>query len=322
MKLSKIFDAFPPPKYLDFPFAGISISDTSIRSIQFGKKGGGLYIEKYTERALPIGVMTNGQINNEEEIVKVLADIKSEIKTEYVKISLPEEKAYLFNAKLPLVEKKELYSAIESKMEENVPVSPLELTFDYNLYYHKQKDHLDVTVSALPISLIDQYVSMVNKSGFKLLSLEIESQAVVRALLPENSRGTVLILNFSPGKVGLYVSSFRLVGFTSTLVMKGDVANQPSVLLQEIRRIFTYWHTLKDNVDKEDRKISQVIICGEKFEDSMVSYLSSNIDVAVLVGNVWTNVFDVNSTLPEISFSDSLKYAAAVGLALPQDILI
>ena len=78
MKFNKIFDAFPTPKFLDIPYAGLSISDSAVRCMQFGKKGGGLYIEKYTEKALPVGVMTNGQINNQEEIINWLDTLKYE----------------------------------------------------------------------------------------------------------------------------------------------------------------------------------------------------------------------------------------------------
>lgn len=322
MKFNKIFDSFPPPKFLDIPFAGLSISDTSVRSIQFGRKSGKLFIEKYIEKPIPAGVVSSGQIINQDEVIRVLTEVKNELNLDYVKVSLPEERAYLFTAKIPIVEQKELRSAIESKMEENVPVSPSELTFDYKLFYHKQKEHLDVSVSALPISLIDQYVEMADKSGLSLLSLEIESQAIIRALLPQNNLNTNLIVHFSPDKVGLYVSTYRVVRFTSTIQTKGEQTSNPGYLLQEIKKLYLYWNTLKENIDKSDRKISQVIVCGEKFEDSMISYLSSHLDTPVVMGNVWTNVFDINSDLPEISFSDSLRYSASVGLALPGDILI
>lgn len=322
MKFNKIFDSFPPPKFLDIPFAGLSISDTSIRSIQFGRKSGKLFIEKYTEKPIPAGAVSSGQIINQDEVVRILTEVKNELNLDYVKVSLPEERAYLFTAKIPIVDQKELRSAIESKMEENVPVSPLELTFDYKLFYHKQKEHLDVSVSALPISLIDQYIEMAGKAGLSLLSLEIESQAIIRALLPQNNLSTNLIVHFSPDKVGLYVSTYRVVRFTSTIQTKGEQASNPGYLLQEIKKLYLYWNTLKENVDKADRKISQVIVCGEKFEDSMISYLSSHLDTPVVMGNVWTNVFDINSDLPEISFSDSLRYSASVGLALPGDVLI
>jgi Tfp pilus assembly PilM family ATPase len=322
MKFNKIFEAFPTPKFLDIPFAGLSISDSAVRCIQFGRKGGKLYIEKYTEKTILPNTIVSGQINNQDEVVRILSEVKKELNLSYVKISLPEERAYLFTAKIPVIEQKEIRSAVESKIEENVPVSPLELVFDYNLYYHKQKEHLDVCVSALPRTLVDQYVDMANKSGLSLLTLEIESQAIIRSLLPPHAEGTVLVVHFSPDKVGLYVSSFRLVCFTSTITTREQSSNSSSVLVQEIKKLFTYWHTLKDNIDKEERKISQVIVCGEKFEDSMISFLSSHIEVPVVVGNVWTNVLDIDSTLPEITFSDSLRYAASVGLALPGEVLI
>jgi hypothetical protein len=37
------------------------------------------------------------------------------------------------------------------------------------------------------------------------------------------------------------------------------------------------------------------------------------------LGNVWVNMFNLNSYLPPIPFRDSLKFAAAVGLAAPYE---
>lgn len=318
----KIFNAFPPPKFLNIPFAGVAISDSAIRVIQFGRKGGRLYIQKYTEKPIASGVITSGQINNTEEVVKILVDVKKELNLEHVKISLPEERAYLFTTKLPVVSQKELHSALESKMEENVPVAPTDINFDYKLFYHKQKEHLDVSVAAVPSDLINQYVDIANKAGLALLSLEIEPQAIIRSLVPVGSANTVLVIHFSPGKVSLYVSTYRVVRFTSTISTKFVQKDDPSFLLREVKRLDIYWDTLKENVDKADRKISQIIICGEGFDDSMISYLSSHLSTPITMGNVWTNVFDINSVLPEMSFSDSLRFPSATGLALPEDTLI
>lgn len=322
MNPSRIFDAFPTPKFLDIPYVGLSISDSAVRCIQFGKKRGKLYIEKYAEKIVPPGVVSGGQVNNKEEMVNILQSLKKDLNLNYVKISLPEEKAYLFTAKIPMVKENEVRSAIESKIEENVPVPPGELTFDYKITPHREKNHLDVVVSNLQISLVDSYVEIGEKAGLSLLSMEIESQAITRALLPENSLGTVLIVHFGKEKVGLYVSNDRIVHFTSTIQTKGESLNNPDFLLQEIKRLYMYWHTLKDNVDEPDRKIGKIIICGENFQDSIVQYISSHIESNVSLGNVWTNVFNISTDIPEISFNDSLKYAAAIGLALPSDTLM
>jgi hypothetical protein len=322
MNLKKIFKAFPAPKFLDVPFAGISISDTSVRCIQFVKKNGVLHIEKYAEKSLNKGTIVGGQINNIEEVASVLNDFKNNLKLSHVKMSLPEEKAYLFTAKIPAVDPKEIRSAVESKMEENVPVSPLELTFDYKLFERPEKDLLDVVVSALPISLVDLYVDLAQRTGLTLLSLEIESQAITRAVLPAGTSDTSLVINFSPEKVGLYVSHARVVRFTSTISTKGEYSNNPAFLMQEIKKLYTYWHTLKENIDKPERQISHIYVCGEGFDETMVSYIGSHSQTPTNLANVWINAFDINTTIPEIPFNESIKYASAIGLAMPSKIFI
>ncbi len=322
MNLKKIFQAFPAPKFLDIPYAGIMISDTYVRCISFNKKNGVLHLEKYSEKAITPGSVVDGQINNVDELVRIISEIKKELNLRFVKMSLPEEKAYLFTAKIPMVSGEEIKSSIESKMEENVPVSPAELTFDYKLFERPEKDLIGVVVSALPINIVDSYVEIAEKSGLSLISLEIESQAVTRAVVPVNTTGTSLVVNFSKDKFGLYVSTSRIVRFTSTIQTRGESSNNPAFLMQEIKRLYTYWHTLKENVGKSDRQISQIYICGEGIDDSLVSFVSTNSKTPTSLANVWVNAFDINKNVPEISFDESLKFAGSIGLAIPSKILI
>ncbi|MCX6702050.1 MAG: pilus assembly protein PilM [Candidatus Zambryskibacteria bacterium] len=325
MNLKEIANIFPTPEFLNFSFAGLSISDSAIHCIQFGKKKDSFYIKKYTERIIPPGVIVSGQINNKEILIDILKVLKKDLDLNYVKVSLPEEKAYLFTAKIPRVTQKEIRSAIESKIEENVPVSPNELVFDYKLIDRSQNDYLIVSVSTLPISLISLYTYVFEKAELSLLSLEIESQAIVRSVLSEGNKenlDTVLVVNFGPEKVGLYVAVDRVVHFTSTISIKGESSKALDFLSQEIKKLYIYWHTLKQNIGKPNKKIKQIIICGEGFKDEVVSYLSTNNQTPTILGNVWANTFDVNTNVPEISFTDSLRYATSIGLALPSDILI
>ncbi|HRH27079.1 MAG TPA: pilus assembly protein PilM [Parcubacteria group bacterium] len=322
MNLKKIFQAFPAPKFLDIPYAGIMISDSYVRCVSFVKKNGIHHLDKYTERPIKPGSVVDGQINNTEELVSILSEIKKDLNLKFVKISLPEEKAYLFTAKIPAVGEDEIKSAIESKMEENVPVSPSELTFDYKLFERPEKDLIDVVVSALPIKIIDSYVDIATRSNLSLISLEIESQAVTRAIVPANNNNTSLIINFSKDKFGLYVSTSRVVRFTSTIQTRGESSNNPAFLMQEVKRLYTYWHTLKENVGKPERQISQIYICGEGADDSLVSFVATHSKTPTELANVWLNAFDINKNVPEIPFNDSLKYAGAIGLAIPSKILV
>lgn len=323
MMFKNFFDFFPPPEFLDVPFAGLSISDTTIRCIQFSKKNNSFSVSKYTERPVPPGAVVGGFINNVPEVSGILEGIKKDLDLGYVKVSLPEEKAYLFTTKIPIIDNDDVRSFVGFKIEENVPVSPSELVFDYAVSdTHSHSDHINVVVSALPITVVDKYIETVHAAGISLLSLEIESQAIARAIIPAHDLGTHLIVHFSKEKVGLYVASNHIVHFTSTIVSRHSSVEELASLAVEIKKLYIYWHTLKENSGIEIKKINQIIVCGEDIGSDVVPYLSARTGTITGLANVWSNAFDINKSVPEISFSDSLRYAPAIGLALPSDILL
>jgi hypothetical protein len=323
MKFKNLLDSFPPPNFLNIPYTGLSISDTAIRCVQFSKSQNGLRLAKYSEKYLPEGFVTSGFINNVEDVANILREIKKDLKIQHIKVSLPEEKAYLFTTKIPKVEQKEIRGAIEFKMEENVPVSASELVFDYTVpdpFAHP--DYLNVVVSAMPSSVIDVYMETMNKAELSLLSLEIESQSVARALVLVGDMKAYIIAHFGKNKVGLYVAYRRIVHFTSTISTIGLPEGDFSYISSEIKKLQIYWQTLKENVDDPNKKISKIIICGEDLPTDLESQLGVKAKLPSEFGNVWINAFDINKNIPEISHTDSLKYAPAIGLALPSEILL
>jgi Tfp pilus assembly PilM family ATPase len=319
----KFLDAFPPPQFINIPYAGLSISDTAVRCVQFVKRTDHLDLVKYAEKPIPLGAVLSGCINNAEEITQILTDLKKEVKINRVKVSLPEEKAYLFTTQIPIVGKDELRSAIEFKLEENVPLSAQEIVFDYAVVSSADNaDHLDVVVSALPVSVVDVYVDTVRNAGLSLLSLEIESQAVIRALLPKRSKGSYLVIQFGHEKAGLYIVRDNIIHFTSTVNTKGESMENPTFLVQEINKLLKYWNNQAETRDYPNRQVDQVLLCGDNFNHDLVSFVSSHTTVPTALGNVWTNVCDINTTVPQIPFDESLRYASAIGLAIPMGILM
>lgn len=321
--MKKLLDFFPPPEFLNISYAGISISDESVRCIKFGKTDKKLCLAEFCEKAIPVGVVTSGVINNTDELAKIFKLAKDEIKINHARISLPEEKTYLFRTEIPIVPKKDIKSTIEFKIEENVPLPASEILFDYIVVNpNSYKDSLEVVVSAVPSKIIDSYIESIQKAGISIVSMETKSQAIARAVLPENYKGVSMIIHFRSGKIGLYIVKNDVVHFTSTIVLDSKPEDSQQYISNEIKKLNTYWNSLKENEGKEDIKVEQIIVCGENFGDEMVSYLSAHQKVPVILGNVWRNILDINSCVPPISFSDSLKYASAVGLAIPTDILI
>lgn len=323
MMYKNLLEAFPPPEFLDIPYTGISISDDFIRCIRFSKKRNGLSLEKYIEKPIPLGLITSGIINDIAGLAGILKSLKEELDIKYARVSLPEEKAYLFTTTIPLVSKKEVKSTIEFKIEENVPLLASEVVFDYTITNPVDyKDELEVVVSALPIKIVDTYVESVRQAGISMLSLEMKSQAIARAILPKANKDTFIIAHFNVDKVGLYVVDKNEVHFTSTVMLESSNQDNSEFLSNEIGKLEVYWSNLKENKEENAGHVDQIIVCGESISDSMVPYLSAHHKIPVSLGNVWTNIFDLSNYVPPIQFIDSLKYAPAIGLAIPTDILI
>ncbi|MFA7216573.1 MAG: pilus assembly protein PilM [Candidatus Paceibacterota bacterium] len=321
MVFKKIFDTLPPPKLLNIPYFAVSVSDKNIRCIYLSNRGQKIELVKSSEYSIPEGVISGGHIENMDEFSNILKKIKKEFGLNYVRMSISEEKAYLFKTKIPIVKRKEVRDAIESTLEDNVPVPAEELVFDFVVNDKTDlDDSLDVVVVALPVKIVDSYVEAVSKAGLSMISLEIESQAISQSLLSRNDRNTNIIIYLNDEKMSVYVVNNSIVHFTSTTSIKGNIKDNVPFISQEVRKIRTYWKSLEGSSSEDS--IEEVIICGDFVEEDVISQISVNIKMPVVLGNVWTNVYNLDKSVPDISFKDSLKFAPAIGLALPEDLLI
>jgi Type IV pilus assembly protein PilM len=322
----KILKFFPTPEYLNTPCAGVSISDSYIRMIQLEVKSGGeMVIKKFAEKKLPDGAIISGRLNNREEIIHTLESLKKETGIQNIRVSVPEEKAYLFETRIPLVSPKEIRSAIEFKLEENVPLTGDQVVFDYVMSpQSKITDHLDVVVSVLPTKFVDIYMDLIHSAGLKAYSLEIESQAICRALLGKTENGSYIVLHFGMQKASIYIISNKIVRFTSTVYLQENWQNDLTTVVSEIKKVVAYWQSNKVYMDGESTEgnLLKVLICGDGFSESISSQLTSLLKMDSSLCNVWKNVFDITKNVPTINFMDSLKYASAIGLALPSEFLI
>lgn len=321
---SRFLKFFPTPKFLNPDFSGVSVSDTSIRFFQFEEKSSTLVIKKYLERSVPEGAIVSGYIQNTAQVIEVLKDIRKEVKTPYVRASLPEEKAYLFKMDIPLVHSNDIRSNIEFKLEENVPLPANTLAFDFAVVDPKdpQKDHFSVVVSAIPREVIDVYIQVFEAADFIPYSLEIESQAIARSLLTKLQRETHVIVHCAPQKVGLYIVSHSIIHFTSTIAIQTRDGFDAASIATEVKRVIAFWKTSHVSDDTLSKDIEKVFVTGEGFTEDFASALGAIVKVDVAIGNVWINAFDIHKSIPEITFLDSVKYAPAIGLALPTHILI
>jgi Tfp pilus assembly PilM family ATPase len=183
------------------------------------------------------------------------------------------------------------------------------------------EDHLDVVVSVVPKQVVDMYVDIFTSAGMTLASLEVESQSVARAVISRENKKACLITNFCSDKIGMYVVYKGIVHFTSTIAMTPDMYTNPEYITREVQKVIAFWQSNKSPV-ASTYPIAEVYVCGEHIDESIISICASRLAVPVYKANVWVNAFDIHTTIPQISFIDSLAYATAVGLALPPHSLV
>lgn len=322
------FKLFPPPKYLNIPYAGLDISDDAIRCIEYSFNHHGYTLHRFGTRALKPGIIDAGYIKDEKALIAELTSLVQELKLTTVKASLPEERMYLFKTEVPNTNEDQIRQNIEFKLEENVPLSPADALFFFDLLpdtmntTKSDSDKTFVSVSVTPKELVHSYLNALQASGLTVVSFEIQAKAIARAVVPHNSKETQLIVHVMNKKTGLYIVSSGVVCFTSTVPWGGELIRGKNVadssdeiflLRHEIEKVYTYW-----SEHGEGQPIQSIIISGhDAAAISQISHLSPNPNIQLQIAHVWQNAFSEDYYVPTIPFEDSLDYAISAGLALP-----
>lgn len=361
--LSALSRVLPPPTYLTMPCTGVDISDTSLKYVSFEPStfsGGQREMKHWGEIDIPSGVLQRGQVNEPNQLVAVLKELKQATNADFVRVSLPEERAYLFETEVregtPL---KEIRGLLEFRLEENVPIPSREVFFDYVILPSSQKKRtIQIAVAAYAKETIQRYYDACVAAGLRPVSFEVEAQAMARAVIPQDIKGSVMLVDFGKTRTGIGIVNNGVLLYTSTIDIGGDqlslamrrvlgdeiaeseltriknseglvrgvdstevhdaLLNTVSIIKDEIATRMEYWHMRGNSAD---RRISSIFMCGGSANlKGLPAYLSETLQVPSLRVNVWENTFSLDDTVPPIDRRHSYGYATAIGLALKSTI--
>lgn len=354
MAKKSFFDLFPVPKYMSSPIIGLDICGYAIKFIELSQKKGKTKIEKYARRAISSSLPPNSpQEQVDQAIIKTLINLREDFGIRAAHISLPEEHSYFLKLKLPKTDLKDIRSSVELQLEEYVPYSPAEITFDYEIVKVAENGDMEISVSVLPSTVIERYVNIINRTGITPISFEIEAASMMRAILPRDFTKSALIVDIGKTNSILSIVSKGIVWFSYTIKTGGAVftkvisealsvtedeaekikfekglirspenqdvlfALAPSIssLRDEVIKHYWYWSAHKEIATQGE--IDKVYLCGSQASiNGMAEYLSASLGLPVSLSNPWENVFSLNETIPDIPMSSSLEYVTAIGLAL------
>ncbi len=345
---------FPVPSFLSIPSFGLDISDESIKFVELINTKHGARVGRYGQRRIPPGIIESGRIKNPKLMEEILLALRKEVGIRSVRVSLPEEQVYLFKLQLEKFGLANIRESIELNLEEHVPIPALDAVFDYELLDQDSKS-LELQVATIPKNVIENYLNIFENSEIEVQSLELEAQAIARAVLEKGDMETYMIVDFGEKRTGIFIVSRGVVMFTSTLdvggtmlndmIMKsfkinfeeaekmkqqyGLLRNAPnkelfsvllncvSILRDEIVKHSLYWHTHKDEEGKSNPSIKKIILCGgDSNLLGLSDYFSVSMKTPVELANVWVNIFNTKDHVPDINFKEALSFSTALGLAL------
>lgn len=307
------FKLFPPPHYLNIPYSGLDISEDAIRAVDLGQNSKGFFVRSFGVEPLAKGVIESGQIKDEKALIQGIKNLKDRLKLSVVRASLPEERMYLFKLEVPTTDENEIRQLIEFKLEENVPLSPSEALFFFDLIPNitKVKQRF-ASVSVAPQELVNGYLNAIKSSGLSVISFDIQPKAIARSVVQIGSLDTEMIVHIMNRKTGVYIVTGGVLCFTSTISWGSENIDNTADIKKELGRVYEYWK------DRGQSTIGRIVVSGKTaVKDGLLSSITPNPATPIEVAKVWRNAFSVDNYIPPISFEDSLDYSVAIGLSLP-----
>ena len=308
---------FPPPKLLTFNFAGLDINDDSVCFLRYVDGIKGLHIGNNLYSRFDERLIENGDIVKREGLVKKLKEIQTKMNAGFVRVSVPEEKSYLFVTDVPNLDVRSIRQNIESKIEENVPIGAVDALF-YHEIIPKQSSHetVKVSVSVVPRTYIENYITILEEAGMTPIAFEIAPRAIAKAIFTYDDNNTSIVIHSMKEKFGIYVVVNGVVCFASTSQYSpsDQTENKIQFIKKEINRIFAYWQSHGIGT----KTIQEILVVGESAVQ-IEEYLHEPIDgqnIPLACAHVWKNAITNESYIPPIPKEDSMNYAVASGLAI------
>lgn len=204
---------------------GLDLSDLSVKAANLRKKRKALDLSCLDQALIPRGLIKQGKVRKEKELIEFLKSFLSEIrkesfKTNYVVASLPEEKSFLKIIKMPPMDPQKAKESVKFEIENYIPLSADQVYLDSQIVSsaERSKDHLELLVLAIPKEIVDSYLNVLKQSGFQPVALESESLAISRALIKkEKTKQSVLLVDLGATKTTFIAYSNSFPRFTYSI---------------------------------------------------------------------------------------------------------
>lgn len=339
--------------YKDKPLFGFDLGFGSLKVMQLQEAGKKRLVTGYGAVNFDAESMKDGYIEDIEAVAAAAQSLFTDhivgnITTRRVVLSIPAARSYNRSVHLPKLAPKELLSAIQSEVEQYVPVPLADLYIDHSVVT-ETADGTDFLVVAVPKRIVDSYLQLAAILNLEVIAIETTIAASGRLFLQaENSDNPTVLIDFGTLTADLTIFDGGLIvtgtvpgggeDFTNAIASKLKVTLQEahiiktkyglgvskkqteitdglSPLLQqmikEIRRLIRYYEERSGT----ERKINQVVTMGGGANmPGLSEFLTNMLRLPVRMCDPWQNL-DFSKLQPPNTVEKSM-YVTVAGLAL------
>jgi len=265
---------------------GLEITDINIRLMKLVRRRGRLFVAAAGDAALEEDTVRDGFVKDEKKLSDAIRKLMARVaggkkETRYAVISLPETKSFLQVIAMPRLNPEELRAAVVFEAENYIPL-PLEkvyLDFEKVAPAADNAPQCEVLVAALPKEIVDSRVRVIDMAGLTPVAMELESQAVARALREERDlKSPTMIIQIGDTRSNVIFYSRNSIRFTfsipisnryfiETIAANAKVGAEQAELLKSKCGIEEFARTAGTGLppaaeNSEKRKIFEALIPG------------------------------------------------------------
>jgi type IV pilus assembly protein PilM len=344
---------FAPPRYIARSLSGIDISTSGVKAVRLTESLHGLVLAKYAEERLPSGAFVDGEIVDNAVVAEKLIAIAKATDIFAANVALPESRSFIFEASVSGSTPEEWRIGVEQHLDELVPLPPTETAFDI-VNIGNDENNTRVAGVGFARRIVEDTLSIFDKTHIEVRAFEEEAFAMARALLPAGDESTVLLIDIGKTTTKVAVATKRIPRFSTTIGIGGHaftlavqkyfgvteeearkvkaergitpskgneeylaaMLSTASAIRDEISHCLDYWQE-KASTEHAHEPVSHIILYGGNASiKGLPEYFEGTFKIPVVSGDVFTNFASRDEWIPSLHYTESLAYATAIGLAL------
>jgi len=208
---------------------GLDIGDRSLKFALLDRSKGGIFIKKASVLELIEGTVERGRVVAPQRLSQAIRKLlkKHNLKNGYGAACLPEESSFVRVITLPGKPREDMEKAVTREAQANIPVSLKDVYLSWQEIPSSTPQGREVQIAASPKKIVDSYLQVLKDSGLKPSSLEVESFAILRALINRQDYNQgILILDLGATKTSLIIFAHWGIRFTTTISVSDQDFNQ------------------------------------------------------------------------------------------------